>query len=133
VKILSFTLNYDTDRGRCRLLIHDTTDGVLGTDYVFEDAAIDAALSLNSDSVWLASSDLCRSLAAKTTDASFSFKIPGAIELDKRQIAKLYLSLAKEYYSRASGSADMVAEYIDSFDLNISDYGVDAGEYVGDN
>jgi len=126
---MSFTMNATTDRGKVRLLCYDTDSD----DYTFDDDSIDAFLEQNSDSVWLAAADACRSLAAKSASSTFSLKIPGAIELDKKQIAKVYLSLAEKYEGRASGSVDQIVEYWDSYGYDLDIHGIDETEYVGDN
>jgi len=125
---LSFTLDYTTDRGKIRLLIHD----ISATDYVFEDAAIDGALEQNSDSVLLAAADLCRSLAAKYARSSFDFEIPGAIRLDRRKMSDYYAKISKEYQDRAMGGTDFVSEFIDSYAIRVGVLGQDQTEYVGD-
>ena len=84
------------------------------------------------DSVWLAAADLCRALAAKYAVKGFSFEIPGAIKLDKKEVPKFFIGLASKYEARANSSADGIAEFIDSFDFDINDFGEDISEYVGD-
>jgi len=129
---MSYTYDPATDRGKIRLLIHDTTDGTYGTDYDFTDADIDALLEQNSDSVWLGAADACRVLAAKAASSSFIIKLPGALELDRKQIAQVYLSLAERYESRASTGPDAIVEHIDSFAIGWDIIGADISEYVGD-
>jgi len=125
---MSFTYDPTTERGKVRLLIHDTD----ANSYEFEDDEIDAFLEQNSDSVWLAAADACRSLAVKSTPTAFILSIPGAIELDKKQIAKIYLQMAREYETRASSGTDFVTEYIDSYNIEWDVLGTDETEYVGD-
>lgn len=129
---MSFTYDPTTDRGKVRLYCHDTTDGTYGTDYDFSDADIDAFLEQNSDSVWLAAADACQILATKAAATGYIIKLPGALELDKKQIPKIYLALAETYRKRATEGADFVIEYVDSFDYNIGILGQDESEYVGD-
>lgn len=129
---MSFTFDPTTDRGKVRLLVHDTTDGTYGTDYDFSDADIDAFLELNGDSVWLASAEACRSLAVKATATSYIIKLPGALELDREEVAKRYIQMADRFEQRATSSSDTVVEYFDSFDYGIDEIGQDIGEYVGD-
>ncbi|MBW8001760.1 MAG: hypothetical protein FVQ80_07020 [Planctomycetes bacterium] len=129
---MSFSFDPTSDRGKVRLYCHDTTDGTYGTDFDFSDADIDAFLEQESDSVWYASAAACRVLAVKATATAFLLKIPGAIELDKRQIAKIYLGLADKYQARADGSAGGIVEYVDSFAILYDVLGREIGEFVGD-
>ena len=129
---MAFTFSPTTERGKVRLLLFDTTDGTYGTDYNFSDADIDALLEQNSDSVWLAAADACRALAVKNATSAIKFAIPGAIELDKKEVSKMLMALATKYESRATSSVDTITEFIDSFDIDIDILGEDSGEYVGD-
>jgi len=129
---MAFTYDPTIDRGKIRLLCHDTTDGTYGTDYDFNDADIDAFLEINSDSIWLAAADACRVLAVKATSSGYLIKLPGALELDKKQVPKLYIALAERYEQRANASVDTVVEYVDSFDIVTDVLGQDESEYVGD-
>ena len=125
MQIHSFSI---TDRGKVRTLIFD----IDSSDYEFEDNEIDALLEQNSDSVWLAAADACRSLATKYAKKSFKLRIPGALEIDKKKVSKFYLDLATSYERRATGSVDFISEFWDSFDVNIDILGQDDSEYVGD-
>jgi len=125
---MAFTLDPTTDRGKVRLLVFDTDS----TSYIFEDTEIDAFLEQNSDSVWLAAADGCRSLVAKYAVTGFILKIPGAIELDKKAIPSYFLKLAVSYEQRSTGSIDSVREYIDSYTIEYDQIGEDISEYVGD-
>ena len=132
---MAFTYDTTTERGKTRLLIHDNTDGTYGTDYDFTDADIDAMLEMNGDDVWMAASDLCRTLAVKATPTAFILKLPGALELDKKDIAKIYNNLADKYEKRSyegAGGTGSVVEFIDSYAIDIDALGRDVGEYVGD-
>lgn len=129
---MAFTFSPETDRGKVRLLIHDTTAGTYGTDYDFSDADVDALLEQNSDSVWLAAADACRILAVKATSLAFVIKLPGALELDKRQVSERYKEMARAYEARASEGPDVVTEYVDSFAYGTSLTGEDTSEYIGD-
>jgi len=125
---MAFTYDSTTDRGKVRDLLWDTDS----SDYDFTDAAIDGLLEQNSDDVWLAAADGCRALAAKFAKTGFNLKIPGAIELDKREQAKLLYNLASTYEKRATSSGANIKEFIDSYDISVSLTGVDEGEYVGE-
>ena len=129
---MAFTYNPETNIGKCRLLVWDTESGSSGTS-IFSDASIESILDLNNDSVWLASADLCRSLASRAIPSAFDLEIGnGAIEIDKRKIAAYWIGLAEKYELRASSSADQTVEYTDSYDLTIDRIGIDRSEYVGD-
>lgn len=125
---MAFTYDPTTDRGKVRLNVMDTTSS---TSY-FTDADIDAFLEQNSDSIWLASADACRSLAAKFITSGFLLEMPGALKIDKKRIPEFYMNLSREYQRRAEGSSDTIREFFDSYDLNYDDLGIDNSEYVGD-
>jgi hypothetical protein len=125
---MAFTYDPTTERGKVRDLLWDIDED--SSD--FTDAAIDGLLEQNSDDVWLAAADGCRALAAKFAKTGFSLKIPGAIELDKREQAKLLYNLASTYEKRATSSGTNIREFIDSYDINVGITGIDNSEYVGD-
>ena len=129
---MAFSYDPSNDLGKVRLYIHDNTDGVYGTDYEFTDADILSILEQEGDDVWLASSTACRILAVKATPTAFILKLPGALELDRKDIAKIYNGLADKYEHRALSGPDGVVEFIDSYDINIDQLGKDRSEYVGD-
>jgi len=129
---MTFSYSPDTDRGKVRLLLHDTTTGTYGTDYDFSDADIDSLLEQNSDNVWLAAADGCRVMASKLIASSFSWNIAGAISIDKSRQAETWKSLAIEYTNRATGSSENVVEFIDSYAQGTDMFGQDTSEYVGD-
>jgi len=128
---MAFTFSPSEDRGKVRLLCGDTTDGTYKTDYNFTDADIDAFLEQNSDSVFLAAANACRALAVKAASTSFVLTLPGALSLDKREIAKMYSELADKYEARASTGPDVLTEHIDSFAFGVDLVGNDIGEYIG--
>jgi len=125
---MAFTHDPTTDRGKTRLLISDTVEATAA----FTDAEIDALLELNSDSIWYAAADGCRSIAAGKASSAFMVRIEGALQIDKREIPKYFLNLASKYEDRAGGSSDNVVEYIDSLNTDIDLIGRDLSEYVGD-
>lgn len=129
---MAFTYDVTTERGQCRLLMHDNTDGTYGTDYEFTDADIDSMIDLNSGDVYLAASTLCRILAVKATPTAFILKLPGALELNKKDIATIYNTLADRYERRSLSGPGGVVEFIDSYDISIDQLGRDRSEYVGD-
>ena len=130
---MAYTYDPTTDRGKVRLLLYDNqgTDGDLTT-YVLSDADVDALLELNSDSIWYAAAEGARVFAAKYTPSAYKLAIPGAIDLDKREVSKLYMSMAERFQARAEGSADGIVEFIDSADVDVDVMGNDNTEYVGD-
>jgi len=124
---MAFTHDPTTSAGLCRTNVADTDS----TDYVFEDAEIDAVLDQNSDDVWSASADLCRALAAKYAKEAFDLGLgKGDIKLDRRKKAEYYLQLAKTYEGKSSSSD--VIEYMDHYNINVTGLGVDDSEYIGD-
>ena len=127
-----FSYDPSNDNGKVRLLIHDTTTGIYGTDYEFTDEDISGLLEQNSDSVFLAAASACRILAVKATSGAFILKLPGALELDRRDVAKIYENLAEKYEARASTGPDVLTEYIDSFAYGVDLIGNDTSEYIGD-
>lgn len=129
---MTFTYDPSNDIGKCRLLVHDTTLGTYGVNYDFTDEDINGILEQNSDSVFLAAADLCRILSVKAISSAFTIKLPGALELDKREVAKLYMQMAEKYEQRASEGPDVVIEYVDSFAYGTDLTGGDISEYIGD-
>ena len=129
---MTFSYDPSNDNGKVRLLIHDTTTGIYGTDYEFTDEDISGLLEQNSDSVFLAAASACRILAVKATSGAFILKLPGALELDRREVAKIYENLAEKYEARASTGPDVLTEYIDSFAYGVDLIGNDTSEYIGD-
>ena len=126
---MAFTYDPTTDRGKVRLLIYDNTDGTYKEDYFFSDADIDALLEINGDSVWYSASEACRIMAVNATSTNYLFKIPGAIELDKRKIAESYTNLADKYESRTGGGSENIIEFVDSFAIDYDLLGNDQSEY----
>jgi len=134
---LAFTNDPTTDRGKVRLLIKDNAIGedgpvsgpIHGTDFVFTDADIDAFLDLNGDDVWRASADACRSLAADGIGGALLVRLSG-IDVDLKKIPEYWMALAARYQARSDN--DDPVEYIDSYDHQISSFGEDESEYVGD-
>jgi hypothetical protein len=129
---MSFTYDPSNDIGKCRLLVHDTTAGTYGTNYEFSDEDINGILEQNGDSVFLAAADMCRILSVKSISSAIVLRIPGALELDKREISKLYMEMATKYENRATQGPDVIIEYVDSFAYGVDQVGRDTGEYIGD-
>ena len=123
------TFDPATDRGQVRLLLGDWQDI---TSLTFADASIDAFLTMNGDDIWMAGADGCRALASLNIPNAFVLGIAGAINIDQRDISKVWLALASKYESRAMGGTQGVVEYIDSVASEINQFGIDQSEYVGD-
>jgi hypothetical protein len=128
-----YTYNTATDVGKVRALIGDTTTEktkIKGENYVFDDTEIENVfLELNGDDVWAAAADACRRLAADEALGAVRLKLSG-MEIDKRTVPKYWLELATRY-DQKSIMGDTV-EYVDSFVHEISEFGEDDTEYVGD-
>jgi len=129
---VAFSYDPTNNIGKCRLYCYDITDGIQGTDYIFSDADIQAFLDQNSDSIWLSSADACRVLAVKAIPTAYLLELTGALKLDKKKVAALYLALAQKYEQRATSSSDTIVEFVDSYDLVTDILGRDLSEYVGD-
>lgn len=123
---MAFTHDLNTDEGTLRTLLGDTNSA----DYVFSDAELTALLDLNSDDLWRAAADGCRSLAAKYTKEALDIGLgKGDIRVDKTKRAKYYAELASTYDQKSGAD---VTEYADSANIGVNVYGNDAGEYIGD-
>ena len=125
---MAFTYDVDTDRGKVRLFIYDIDE----TEYVFEDNEVDVFLEMNNQSIWLASANACRVLAVKASDQAFAVKVSTALEIDKKQVSRRFMEMAKEYDSKAATSEEMIWEFVDSFSIRTSATGKDTSEYVGE-
>lgn len=128
---MSYTYDVSNTRGKVRLLTGDITVDlpIYRTNYVFEDADIDALLDLNSEDVWAATADACRRLAADEVLGAVRLSLNG-MSLDKTQVPKYWLDMAKTY-DKKSAAGDVV-EFVDSVAYNINEFGEDESEYVGD-
>lgn len=117
---MAFTYDPTTDRGKVRLLIHDTDTADVDNQF-FSDAEIDAFLSMNNQDVWLAAATGLDSLAA---DQAMTLKVMRILHLqtDGRAMAQALRDQAKqlrEQHETAQGDYDGLfdwAEYaIDPF------------------
>jgi hypothetical protein len=129
---MSYTYNLSTARGQVRLFVMDHTDvkvPVRGEHYVFNDEEIDVFLDLNSEDVWAAASDACMALSADEIAGALRLKLSG-FDIDRSKVPEYWQRLA-ERYTEKSKAGDIV-EYVDSFDDEVSDFGEDETEYVGD-
>jgi len=96
---------------------------------VFDDAEIDEALSMNSDDVWAAAADACRALAADEILGSIRINLSG-FTLDRSKVSDYWSNLADKYEKKSKEGG--LVEFVDSFDYQISQSGIDESEYVGD-
>lgn len=125
---MAFTYDPTTTRGKVRLLIADT-DTVTAANQIFEDAEIDSFLSMEDQDIYAAAASACRSIGLSTARSAVAWKSMSS-SLDKRDVPKHFLSLAKEYQEKAERGTPW--EEIDSLDYRISSFGEDLSEYVGD-
>ncbi len=130
---MAYSLDTTTDEGVLRTLISDTSERVSpvkDTDYYFEDAQLTAVLDQNSDDLWAAAADCCRSLAAKFAAEAIKLGLGKRdIYIDKTAKSKFYIALAKDYWIRSGGDS---VEFVDSFAYGVSSEGIDVSEYIGD-
>ena len=125
---MAFTYTSGTARGRVRLLVSDT-DTADATKQIFTDAEIDDFLSIESNEVYAAAAAACESLAANTARSAIRLRLEKLLEIDRKDIPKHFRELATMYRKR---SVSAPAEEIDSMDYDISPFGRDQSEYVGD-
>lgn len=119
---MSFTYDSTTSRGRVRLIIADTNSA----SYVFEDAEIDAFLTLQSDDVQLAAVQALRSIVASRAKLSIYYSVNG-FTMDRRDVAKTLLALADKIEESASSAPfefESVLEYL------VDRVGQDRSNYV---
>jgi len=115
-----------------RLLVRDITtvsSPTKGTDYVFDDAEIDELLSMNSDDIWAAAADACRSLASDEILGSIRINLSG-FTIDRSKVSDYWSNMADKYEKKSREGG--LVEFVDSFDYQISQSGIDESEYVGD-
>ena len=125
---MAFTYDSSTPRGRVRLLVGDT-DTADSAKQIFTDAEIDAFLALENNEVYAAAAAACQTLAASTARSAIRIRMEKLLEIDRKEIPKHFLELAKSYRERAMSDP---AEEIDSMDYAIGPWGGDHSEYVGD-
>jgi hypothetical protein len=118
---MAFTYSVTTNRGLVRLLVSDTS----ATDYTWEDAEIDAALTLALDNVYDAAATLC-----DTARASFkkmlSIRLFGEVSLDVGTTANHLASLAQSYRETARLAPELqmvqLQQKVDLYGNDTSDY-----------
>ena len=125
---MAFTYDSTTARGRVRLLVSDT-DTATAANQIFDDDEIDAFLALENNEVYAAAAAACESLAANTARSAMRMKLERLLEIDRKDVPVHFRELAKMYRER---SVSAPAEEIDSMDYNVSPFGRDQSEYVGD-
>jgi hypothetical protein len=129
---MAYTFDSDTNEGRLRSLIFDTTTISSPTkeiDYQFSDAELTAILDVNSDDLHNAAADCCRALSAKYAAKAEEIGLSRRdIYISYKGRSKMYAELAKQYDGRSG--LDTV-EYWDSFAYDVDRFGVDNTEYSG--
>lgn len=126
---MTFTLDPSTDRGRVRLLVGDT-DTSTTANQIFRDAEIDSFLALESNDVYAAAAAAASSIASSQARQAIVWRAMGRdLEIDKRDIPKRFAELADSYRKRSQAAP---SEEIDSLDYQVTDFGEDLSEYVGD-
>lgn len=125
---MAFTFDPTSDRGKVRLLVADT-DQATPANQIFEDAEIDAFLSLASDEVFEAAALACESVAASTSRSAIAWRALGQHRIDKRDVPEHYRELAKQYRESARSQP---AEEIDAMQYTVDAFGDQIGEFVGD-
>ena len=125
---MAFTYDPGSSRGRVRLLLSDT-DTADATKQIFTDAEIDAFLAIESNEIYAAAAAACESLAANTARSAIRMKLERLLEIDRKDVPKHFRELAMMYRKRAVSAP---AEEIDSMGYDISPFGRDRSEYVGD-
>lgn len=105
------------------------TDDADATKQIFTDAEIDAFLSIESNEVYAAAAAACESLAANTARSAILLRLEKLLSIDRKDVPKHFRELAMMYRKR---SVSAPAEEIDSMDYDISPFGRDRSEYVGD-
>lgn len=125
---MAFTFAPGTARGKVRLLVADT-DTVTAANQVFTDAEIDAFLSLEDNEVYSAAAAAAQSMAAMSARSAIKYIAERIFEIDKKDIPKHFLGLAKMYRERAVAGP---GEEIDAVEYHIGTFGGDRSEYIGD-
>jgi len=103
---MAFTYDVSTRRGKVRLLIADTQ----ADEHDFEDEEVDAALSMQSNSIKKSASFLLMALANDRARLSVSYK-RGSVDEDLTQIAMRLRLQAQQLYKEGEdeGSGPLIA------------------------
>ena len=126
---MSFSYNaaIDTYLNRARLLVSDTNS----SNYLFSDEEISLFSKIYGENAHYIAGACCRALAANKALQAIFFSIHDRdIQIDKRDIPKYFITLAKMYETAEANIT--IVEYLDSVDYTVDDYGVIGGEMVGD-
>lgn len=106
---MAFTYDTDTNRGKVRLIIGDTSSG----SYVFEDAEIDAFLTLNGSEVKLAAVQALRTLAADRAKLAIRYRVKN-FDLDRSAVSKALLDAADRIEQQAMSEPFEYESYVDT-------------------
>ena len=118
---MSFTYSVTTARGQTRLLVSDTS----ATGYTWEDAEVDAALSLASDNVFDAAAILLDSARASFKKL-ISVRLFGEVSISATEQSRALQDLAEHYREIARCGAQM---QMTQLQLKIDKYGRDSTDY----
>ena len=109
-----FTYDPSTDRGRVRMLITDRDEN----NPIFQDAEVDAFLSMEGDSVKLAAASALCAIAADQALLLKKIKLLGGdLETDGPAVAKELRELAKQLRADVDndGAFDIAEQVVDQF------------------
>jgi hypothetical protein len=118
---ISFTYSVTTARGQTRLLVSDTS----ATGYTWEDAEVDAALSLATDNVFDAAAILLDSARA-SFKKMISVRLFGEVSVSATEQSNALQDLANHYREIARCDAQM---QMTQLQLKIDKYGRDSTDY----
>ena len=127
---MSFSYNAATDTylNRVRLLISDTNS----TSYLFSNEEIALFANIYGENAHFIAAGCCRALASnKALQAIFFSLHDRDVQIDKRDIPKHFITLAKMYETAETNIT--IVEYFDSVDSEVDQWGRELGEMVGDN
>lgn len=114
---MSFTYDVTTSRGKVRLLAFDTDS----TNYVFEDAEVDALLSLEGQSVYRAAACALRSIAAEKSRLAAVVRLSSHLGIERTKMPEHLMNLADKYETKAAEEAPL--EYVEGFDDALNRFG----------
>ena len=93
---MAFSVSLSEDSGKVRLLIRDT-DTATAANQIFTDAEITAFLAIDA-SVYGAAALALRSMAADASRCAVAYKLlRNNVEIDRRDLPKRFLEIAKTY------------------------------------
>ena len=124
----TYTNTCPTDKDKLRLLISDTDS----SHPIFDDNELTVMLEVYGNSLHYSAAGCCRALATNAARMAIAFSIHGGdISISKTQIAKHYMTLA-DMFETTDANINIV-EYFDAVEDEISKFGEDFSEMVGDN